>query len=122
VKQSQLHTGDTKMIPEMPALIPTNPGNLTIPDELNKKILEQMKLVEELKHTLVNEQKTLELLWKAKHKDECQYRLWIDPSQRRIAKICSQSTNSTTLSGRTQSTVVSPTLVVKKNQNYQQQK
>ena len=50
------------MIPEMPALILTNPGNLTIPDELKKNILEQMKLVAALKYTLVNEQKRLEML------------------------------------------------------------
>ena len=51
----------------MPALIPTNLGNLTKPDELKKNILEQLKLVAALKYTLVNEQKTLEMLWKAKH-------------------------------------------------------
>jgi hypothetical protein len=35
-----------KMLPEMPALIPTNPENITIADELKKKILEQKKVVE----------------------------------------------------------------------------
>ena len=55
------------MTPEMPALIPYNPGDITIPDELKKNILEQLKLVAALKYTLVNEQKRLEMLWKAKH-------------------------------------------------------
>ena len=51
----------------MPAVIPYNLGNIIIPDELEKNILEQMKLVAALKYTLVNEQKRLEMLWKAKH-------------------------------------------------------
>ena len=107
------------MIPEMPALILTNPGNLTIPDELKKNILEQMKLVAALKYTLVNEQKILEMLWKAKHEDKCQ-KISVKPSHTRIARLCSPSSNSKTLSVRTQSTnatIVSKTLEVKKNEN-----
>ena len=74
------------MIPEMPALIPTNPGNITIPDELKKKILEQMKLVAALKHTLMNEQKKLQLLWRAKQRDNGK-KIWINPSQQRMVKV-----------------------------------
>ena len=101
------------MIPEMPALIPTNPGYITIPDELKKNILQQMKLVAALKLTLFNEQKTLEMLWKAKHIDKYRKTL-VKP------RMGSPSLNSATLSVRTQSTsttVVSPTLEVKKNEN-----
>ena len=107
------------MIPEMPALIPTNPGNITIPDELKKNILEQMQLVAALKHTLMNEQKKLQMLWKAKQRDNGK-KIWINPSQQRMVKVCSPSSNSTTLSGRTLSTsktVASQTQEVKKNEN-----
>ena len=101
------------MIPEMPALIPYNPVNITIPDDLKKNILEQMKLVAALKHTLVTEQKTLQMLWKAKHRDKCR-KILVKP------RMGSPSSNSASLSVRTQSTsttVVCPTIEVKKNEN-----
>jgi hypothetical protein len=113
VAESQLPAGSIEMLPEMPALIRYNPGNITIPDELKKKILEQMKLVAALKHTLVTEQKTLQMLWKAKHIEKCKKTL-VKP------RMDSSSSNSATLSERTESTsttVVSPTLEVTKNEN-----
>ena len=74
------------MIPEMPALIPTNPGNMKILDDLKKKMLEQIKLVAALKHTLMNEQKKLQMLWKAKQRDNGK-KIWINPSQQRMVKV-----------------------------------
>ena len=106
------------MIPEMPALIPTNQGNITIPNEVKQKILEQMKLVAALKYMLVTEQKILEMLWKAKHEDKHQ-QISVKPSHSRIARLCNPNSNSRTLSVRRQSTsatVVRPTLEVKKNE------
>ena len=62
------------MIPQMPALIPTNPGNCKQlprnPDELQKNIADQLQLVETLRHVLLIEQKKLEMMWKQKHKNE----------------------------------------------------
>jgi hypothetical protein len=116
VAQSQLPAGAIKMIPEMPALIPTNPGNIAIPDELKKNILEQMNLVAALKHVLVTEQKILEMLWKAKHEEKHQ-QISVKPSHTRIVGPCSPCK---TLSVRTQSTnvtIVSQTLEFKKKEN-----